>query len=94
VDGAAHDEQPDRLTGLQRLGQHGRLEVTQPSGEREVRRLDILRLEPEQVMDHGEGSHGHPLEQVLTLQEGAVEDPFGEHGTNLAPTADTLLSRR
>jgi hypothetical protein len=73
VDRPAHEHDPDRSTLFEEPRELVRLEVRQPDPELEVRRLDVLGLQADELLDRLQRARAARLEQPLTCQQRAVE---------------------
>jgi hypothetical protein len=81
VHGAAHHQEPHQRAVLQPGRDGVRVEVLDPGGQGEVRRQVLLGLEPDEVPDHLVRGRGGARQQVLAVQERAVQAPAAEdHG--------------
>ena len=73
MDRPAHEPEPDDLPLLQQPPELVRVEALEPRPEPVVRRHDLLGLEPDEVLDHVLHRLVGAAEQVLTLQQRAVQ---------------------
>jgi hypothetical protein len=73
VDRPAHEHDPDCLATLQEARQLERVEVRQPCPELEVRCLDVLGLQADELLDRLQRGRAARLQQPLTSQQRAVE---------------------
>ena len=92
MDGAAHGQEPHQRAVLEPGGDVVRVERGQPRGQGEVRRQVLLRLQPDQVPDHLVRRGVGALEQVLAVQQGAVEPARGEPHCAIIETVMVLVS--
>ena len=73
VDRPAHEHDPDGLAAFEERRQLVRVEVRQPRPELEVRRLDVLGLQADELLDRLQRGRAARLQQPLTCQQRAVE---------------------
>jgi hypothetical protein len=73
VDRPAHEDDPDRLAAFEESRQLVRVEVRQPRPELEVRSLDVLGLEADELLDRLQRSGPPRFQQPLTRQQRAIE---------------------
>ncbi len=95
VDRPAHEPEPDDLPLLEQPPELIRVEALEPRPEPDVRRHDLLRLEPDEVLDHVVHRHVGAAEQVLPLQQRAVQraatEDLGAQSTSLRVIATIAM---
>jgi hypothetical protein len=79
MDRPAHEPEPDDLPLLEQPPELVRVEAVKPGPEPVVRRHDLLSLEPDEVLDHVLHRHVGAAEQMLPLQERAVQRTTAEN---------------
>ena len=87
MDRPAHEPEPDDLPLLEQPPELVRVEAVESGPEPVVRRHDLLGLEPDEVLDHVLHRHVGAAEQVLALQQRAVQraatEDLGAQSTSL-----------
>ncbi|RPF37254.1 hypothetical protein EDD92_7320 [Streptomyces sp. TLI_185] len=79
VDGRAHGDDTDDLAVRHQPGQLLGGEAVEAGGERVIRRLDVLRLEPEKMLDGGLGGERRPAQEQLPFEGRTIESAGAEH---------------
>jgi hypothetical protein len=77
----AHHRSANQAAILDRSGQFGNLEPGQPGGEREVRVVRSLSVQPDKLLNRRNHTDPAPLQQQLALEGCAVERPPVENDT-------------
>jgi len=73
MDRAAHEHDPDHIAAFEQRRQLVWVEVRQPRPELVVRRLDVLGLQADELLDRLQRARATRLQQPLTCQQRAVE---------------------